>query len=464
MHPFDVFTRWRPLPPPEAQTLIQQINRVHIKHSNRFISTSLTAPEPTRTTHSRPWKSDPVFTHVFEGHETNKTVFETVVSPILPRVLKGETCNFLAYGHSGSGKSHTIIGYDFEDQDEFGLCLAAARDLSVQLDRLNGGLVEGSADELGVGLRMYELRGNTAFDLLNGHCKCHIREGYDGQTHIRGETEVMSDGRVRVRPIVTKACWNLEDVRKELLAGLELRATGTSTMHDQSSRTHAVLEIEVVTTALLDARDAVIERQSELVPVAKRATDVYLEENMKAFVRTEDGKYVPNPSYQIDQGRIDEAEARKAEFEGYVRDAEDRVDDVMQSSPHTCLGGKLVFVDLAGSEYYHDKSISSSAPRAKPTAQEQREGRQINTDLLALKEVIRARALRQSRIPYRSSPLTMVLRGYFEPSGKANSYTAIILTASPEETQFAATMNTLKYGNLVGVAGGDKVAAAARKA
>jgi hypothetical protein len=464
MRPFDVFTRWRPLPRTESQAPTQEIDRVHTRYPNALVSTSLTPPHITKITHCRPWKSNPVFTHVFEAHDTNKTVFDKVVSPILPRVLNGETCNLLAYGHSGSGKSHTIIGYDFETADEFGLCLAAARDLSAEVARLNEAVEQGSEDELGIGLRMYELRGNSAFDLLDSHCKCHIREGYDGQTHIRGETEVMSDGRVRVRPIVTKACWTFDDVRRELLAGRELRATRTSTIHDQSSRTHAVLEIELVTRALLDARDAVIERQSELVPVAKRATDVYLEENMKAFVRTEDGKYVPNPAYQIDEARIHEAEARQAELEGYVQDAETHVAELMQSSSHPCLGGKLVFVDLAGSEYYHEKSISGSAPRAKQTPQEQREGRQINTDLLALKEVIRARALKQPRIPYRSSPLTMVLRAHFEPSGPTNSYTAMILTASPEVTQYAATMNTLKYGNLVGVAGEDKAGAAARKA
>ncbi|KAL2802516.1 P-loop containing nucleoside triphosphate hydrolase protein [Aspergillus granulosus] len=455
MPPFDVFTRWRPLLPTKTETESQtlEINRVHTNQSQTRYSTSLMPPPSSR---DRPWRSDAIFTRIFEGTDNNKTVFDAVVSPILPRVLKGQTCNFLAYGHSGSGKSHTIIGYDFEHPNEFGLCLAAAREISEELERANGELPRGSEDVLGIGLRMYELRGNMAFDLLNEHCRCHIREGYDGQTYIRGETEVMDDGRVRVRPIMTRACWSLDELRSGLVAGLERRATGPSTIHDQSSRTHAVLEIEIITRALLEARDAVVERQSELVPVAKRATDIYLEENMKGFVRTEDGKFVPNPEYQIDQARIDEAEAKKAEFECYVQKAEEHVDIVFKASQHPCLGGKLIFVDLAGSEYYHDKSISASASRANPTPQEQREGRQINTDLLALKEVIRARALKQSRIPYRSSPLTMVLRGHFEPSTTTASYTAMILTASPESTQFAATMNTLKYGNLVGVACGDK--------
>ncbi|KAL4975145.1 P-loop containing nucleoside triphosphate hydrolase protein [Aspergillus desertorum] len=473
--PFEVFARWRPLSvPAEAE-----ITRTHSSGSeedartNR-ISTSLTPP-PQLSKTIRPWKSGAIFTQIFEATDTinNKTVFDAVVAPVLPRVLAGETANFLAYGHSGSGKSHTMIGYDFHNEEQFGLCLAAAREVFRHLSSLSEG-----DDQLGAGISIYELRGNTAFDLLNGagqpqsqdKVPCHIREGPDGQTHIRGETETFADGRVRVRPITQKPCWTFDELRATLLSGLDLRATGTSTVHDQSSRTHAVLELEIITRALLDARDAVIERQSELVPVAKRATDVYLEESTKAFIRDKDGKYVPNPEYNVDQERIDEAEAKKAEFEIAVKRAEESVDAVFESCGYNCLGGKLVFIDLAGSEYYRDKSTltpTSPAARAKQTPQEQREGRQINTDLLALKEVIRARALGQARIPYRSSPLTMVLRRHFESISNSSSsprrsskgrnktgsdgYTAMILTVSPAATQFAATMNTLKYGNLVGV-------------
>ncbi|KAL4911153.1 hypothetical protein BDW74DRAFT_172617 [Aspergillus multicolor] len=494
--PIDVFTRWRPLlarsssPSGEAEVEAQaapsaeaEITRAHTPLSDTGrISTSITPPtHPSKAAGVRPWKSGAIFSQVFdaEGTQTpnNRTVFDTVVAPILPRVMAGETANFLAYGHSGSGKSHTMIGYDFEDEEEFGLCLAAARAIFKALTQFSALETNEQTDKLGIGLSMYELRGNTALDLLHpdhdhsnskDKVPCHVREGPDGKTHIRGETEVFPDGRVRVRPITQRPCWTFQEFRSTLLSGLKLRATGTSTIHDQSSRTHAVLEIEIVTRTLLRARDAVIERQSELVPVAKRATDVYIEENLKGYIQDEQGKYVPHPDYTIDQSRIDEAEAKKVEFEMAVTRAEEGVEDVFSSCPHECLGGKLVFVDLAGSEFYHDKSMSTPiqcAPKAKakPSAQEQREGRQINVDLLGLKEVIRARALGHARIPYRSSPLTMVLRWHFEGScgmqsrtdkekGKVKDvgYTAMILTVSPAETQFAATLNTLKYGNLVG--------------
>ncbi|OGM46585.1 kinesin family protein [Aspergillus bombycis] len=448
MHQFKVYTRWRPS---ESKTA-PETHRTHTQHDSGRVSISLTPASRSAT--ERPWKSEAAFTQGFEATDNNKLVFEAAVAPTLPHVLSGRSCNFFAYGHSGSGKSHTIIGYDFENPDEFGFCLAAARHLSEALAVLNRD-IDTPAEELAIGIRMFELRKNIAFDLLNGRCQCFVREGHDGKTHIRGETEILEEGKVRVRPIVTKACWSFEDLRQELLAGLKLRATGTSTVHDQSSRTHAVLELEIVTRALLEARDAVVQRQSELVPVGKRATDIYIEETMKGVIQNADGKYVPNPDYQTDQARIDAAEAKKAEFESYVQQAEDKVNRILQSSGQSCLGGKLVFVDLAGSEYYYDKTTSTVA-RPKQTLQEQQEGRQINTDLLALKEVIRARASKLTRIPFRSSPLTMVLRDHFLGTNTTDSYSAMILTVSPSSEQFAATLNTLKYGNLVGVAGGEK--------
>ncbi|EXJ68480.1 uncharacterized protein A1O5_08273 [Cladophialophora psammophila CBS 110553] len=449
---FKVYARWRPLSLSEQAGT--EIERNTLQHSNTNMSVSL-ASRPV-SGRPRSWKSAPSFTHIFEPEASNNDVFETIVAPAIPQVLSGATCNFFAYGHSGSGKTHTIIGYDYDRNENLGLSLAVARDLMAALDRLNA---DCSADEMGggqstfgIGLRLYELRKKSAFDLLNKRTECFVREGPDGQTHIRGQTELLDGGKVRVRPIVTRPYWTLEDLRRELLSALDLRSTGSSTVHDQSSRTHAVLELEVVNKDLLEARDLVIERQSELVPVAKRATDIYLEESMKSFIKTPEGKYIPNPDHPLDQTRIDAAEATKGEFEARLRAAEDHVTTVLASRSHPSLGGKFVFVDLAGSEYF---DAAAGAVGRNITPQDRQEGRQINSDLFALKEVIRARAVKQTRIPYRSAPLTMVLREHFTASAESSS--AMILTISPSAEQYTATANTLKYGNLVGVAGGDQM-------
>lgn len=445
---FQVFVRWKPLLADEAAT-----PRIQNKVVQSDTKSSISLSSPSSLSGPTTWQSGESFAQVFPTTTVNQDVYDNVVASVIPQVLKRATCNFFAYGHSGSGKTHTIIGYEYEETKHLGLCLAAARRLFFALQALNpqgvhsvGNNVNSSGEVLGIAVRLYEVRGKQAYDLFNNGIECHIREGPDGQTHIRGQTETLDGGKVRVRPIVARPCWSFEELRSTVLSGLSMRKTGSSTIHDESSRTHAVLELEIVTKTLMDLREAVIERESELVPVGKRATDVYIEEQMKSLIRTVDGKYEPNPDCPLNQKLIDEVEAEKKKFEDQLKLAEDAVSACFANSQHTCLGGKLVFVDLAGSEYFDRKVNSATAP--KQTTQERQQGRQINTDLFSLKEVIRARAMNQARIPYRASPLTMVLRSHFE--GTENGCSAMILTVASEEAQFAATMNTLKYGDLIG--------------
>ncbi|KAK6536789.1 hypothetical protein TWF281_001003 [Arthrobotrys megalospora] len=448
--PFNVYIRWRPLPEEPGATEIQKTQKPG--DEGHLVSLSLPDASGSSTGRgARSWTSAPSFAKVFEADDNNRSVYDNVVSQTFPRIMAGKTCNFFAYGHTGSGKTHTIVGYDHEDPQQVGLCLSAAKELFQNIEGLNGSAEPDQ--KLAVGLRMYEVRKKSAFDLLNGHTECFVREGQDGKVHIRGETETLEGGKVRVKPILVVPCWSFEELRTVLEKGLDLRATGTSTVHDKSSRTHAVFELEIVNKALVEARDAVIERQAELVPHGKFATDVYLEENTKAYISNPDvrGGYMVNPDYTINQGRIDAAEAIKREYEERLELAEAKVQEIFATSQHPCLGGKFVFVDLAGSEYYDQKS-STSAAGSKQTAEEKQEGRQINSDLFALKEVIRARSSNQTRIPFRSSPLTMVLREHF--LGSEDGFSAMILTVSPTADQYAATMNTVKYGNLVAMAGG----------
>ncbi|KAL2401715.1 hypothetical protein ABEF93_008030 [Exophiala dermatitidis] len=470
-HPFKVYVRWRPLNTTESESSLPEIKRSigqNEEKANHRQSTSISLSSRSNSNRVRTWKSADSFTKVFPTTAINREVYADVVAPTFPRVMEGGgTCNFFAYGHSGSGKTHTILGYDDEDDRHLGLCLLTARELFRAIDELSKDSEEMTPAQcvgkekaklgLGVAVRLYEVRGKCAYDLLNNGTECHVREGPDGQTHIRGQTEILEDGKVRVRPIVARPCWSFDELRKVVLDGLQQRKTGSSSIHDRSSRTHAVLELEVVNELLLEARHAVIERESELVPVGKKATDVYLEENKKAYIQSPEGRWVPNPEYSVNQERIDAAEAEKAKYEARLRKAEDAVAECLRRRPHSCLGGKFVFVDLAGSEFF-DRADYVVGGGPKQTPQERQQGRQINSDLFALKEVIRARALGQAHIPFRSSSLTMILRSHFAATatGKGQGQSAMILTVSPAEQQFIATMNTLKYGNLVGVAGETK--------
>lgn len=442
MSSINVFARWRPLSQSEDKQ--GEIYRRTLSNCPPLLAVSV---NPQSSAEGGSWVSSSAFHAVFEPGDDNHKVYNDVVAPNIPKVLSGENCSVFAYGHSGSGKTHTILGYDYDCQNsqKLGLCLAAAKQLFDALHGLNEKIRE---EKLGIGLSLFELRNKSAFDLLNHHNQCHIREGPDGKVHIRGETEILEGGKVRVRPIVQRLCWTFESFQYELVQALSQRTTGSSTIHEQSSRTHAVLELEIISQSLIDARTSLFDRQSELVPVGKRATDIRIEEESKGVMRTADGRWAPNPDYQIDQERIDVAEVEKVRYEALVTAAEQNIKAILEASAFPCLGAKMVFVDLAGAEYYDDNGTRSQTVRQTP--QERQEGRQINTDLLALKEVMGAWSKGQKRIPFRSSTLTMALREHFMSSGKGNS--TIIVTISPAMEQYKATLNSLKYASLVGAA------------
>ena len=255
---------------------------------------------------------------------------------------------------------------------------------------------------------------------------------------------MLEGGKVRVKPIETVTCWTWGDVEHTLRSGLALRAVGTSTVHDESSRTHALLQLEIVNELLVQARKDVTEREAELVPFGKRATDVYLEEHGKAILRNADGSFKRNLDYRINQSRIDEAEALKAEYQDRLDRAVHSVEALLSANASHHIGSRLIFVDLAGAEFNDDRTGSD---RTTQTLADRKTTRQINTDLMAVKEVMRAHASRQKRIPFRGSPLTMVLREHFTVE---ENHASMIATVSLERKQFAATLNTVRFASLVG--------------
>ncbi|KAJ4372381.1 hypothetical protein N0V83_004155 [Neocucurbitaria cava] len=367
----NVFARWRPLAATEA--VLEEIDRQTNINSPSLISVSI---KRRASAEDRPWTSPAAFHTIFNPEDDNDKLYSHIVAPNIPRVLQGENCSFFAYGHSGSGKTHTVIGYDTQESKNLGLCLRVAKQL---FDALNN---QNACQELGIGLSVFELRRKTAFDLLNNRTQCFVREGPDGKVHIQGDTEMLEGGKVRVRPIVQQPCWNFASFQQELFKALEQRAT----------------------------------------------------------------EWVPNPDYQKDQTRIDTIEAEKARCEARVSVAEGEIEAIIKLRSTPCLGAKMLFVDLAGAEYYKGNGFRSQA--SKQTPQDRQESRQINSDLLALKEVMRAWSQSQKRTPFRSSTLTMILREHFTSTGTGNS--TIIVTVSPAAEQFAATLNSLKYASLVG--------------
>lgn len=50
------------------------------------------------------------FDTIFQESDTNESVFERTVLPLLPSILEGYNATCFAYGMTGSGKTHTMLG------------------------------------------------------------------------------------------------------------------------------------------------------------------------------------------------------------------------------------------------------------------------------------------------------------------------------------------------------------------
>eukprot|EP00796_Vickermania_ingenoplastis_P006161 gene6161-4440_t len=110
--------------------------------------------------------------------------------------------------------------------------------------------------------------------------------------------------------------------------------------------------------------------------------------------------------------------------------------------------GELFVVDLAGSESTADSATHDKARQA--------ETKFINTSLMTLKDCIRTRATAATstahvHIPYRRSPLTLLLRDCFEIAVRRPTKTVMIACVSPLLRDARHTINTLRYASLLAI-------------
>jgi kinesin family protein 2/24 len=151
-------------------------------------------------------------------------MYESLVQPLVASVFAGTKVSCFAYGQTGSGKTYTMMGD--VDKSIPGLYLLAAQDVFTLLE-----LPENS--HLQVGVSFYEIYCGKSRDLLNDSNICPIRVDAKDNVNIVGLTE--------------KYIENVDSLMSLIRHGLSVRVTGQTGANDQSSRSHAVLQISLRT-------------------------------------------------------------------------------------------------------------------------------------------------------------------------------------------------------------------------
>lgn len=160
-------------------------------------------------------KHEFVFDAVMNEEVSNDEVYAETVEPIVPIIFQRTKATCFAYGQTGSGKTYTMQP----------LPLKASRDIL----RLMHNTYWNQGFQLFVSF--FEIYGGKVFDLLNDRKKLCMREDGKQQVCIVGLQEYKVS--------------TVETVKELIEKGNATRTTGTTGANEESSRSHAILQLAI---------------------------------------------------------------------------------------------------------------------------------------------------------------------------------------------------------------------------
>nr|XP_040133045.1 kinesin-like protein KIF22 isoform X2 [Ictidomys tridecemlineatus] len=180
----------------------------------------------------------------FYGEKSSQQdIYAGSVQPILRHLLEGQNASVLAYGPTGAGKTHTMLG----SPELPGVIPRALVDL-LQMTREEG--AEGRPWALSVTMSYLEIYQEKVLDLLDpASGDLVIREDCRGNILIPGLTQ---------KPITSFA-----DFEQHFLPASRNRTVGATRLNQRSSRSHAVLLVKV-------------DQRERLAPFRQREGKLYL--------------------------------------------------------------------------------------------------------------------------------------------------------------------------------------------
>ncbi|XP_059729097.1 kinesin-like protein KIF24 [Haemorhous mexicanus] len=164
------------------------------------------------------------FDEVFEESCTNEDVYMKTAYPLIQHIFNGGNATCFAYGQTGAGKTYTMIG----NHRNPGLYALAAQDIFRHLE------ASPSRKEQVVLISFYEIYCGHLYDLLNGRKRLFAREDGKHVVQIVGLREVQVD--------------SVDELLEVILKGGKERSTGVTAVNSDSSRSHAIIQIQIKDT------------------------------------------------------------------------------------------------------------------------------------------------------------------------------------------------------------------------
>ncbi|KAH0468183.1 hypothetical protein IEQ34_003216 [Dendrobium chrysotoxum] len=206
-----VVVRKRPLNKKEKAKKEEDI--ITIDHNRKFLTVHETKLKVDLTEYVE--KQEFVFDAVLDEDVSNDELYHETVEPIVPAIFQRTKATCFAYGQTGNGKTYTMQPLPLRaSQDILRLMHHAYRNQGLQLF-----------------FSFFEIYGGKVFDLLSDRRKLCMREDGKQQVCIVG----LQEFRVS----------NVETIRELIEKGNATRSTGTTGANEESSRSHAILQLAI---------------------------------------------------------------------------------------------------------------------------------------------------------------------------------------------------------------------------
>lgn len=163
-----------------------------------------------------------IFDEAFDEDKDNHFIYERTAQPLVDFLFEGGKATCFAYGQTGSGKTYTMMGPQGGTKVQNGLYVLASKDIFKALR---------SRPDLEVWVSFFEIYGGRLFDLLNDRNRLVAREDGTNNVNIVG----LKEEHVR----------KVENLLELMRIGNESRSTGSTGANEDSSRSHAILQIKL---------------------------------------------------------------------------------------------------------------------------------------------------------------------------------------------------------------------------
>lgn len=219
-----VAVRIRPLKPDEPQRSLFAVNKKNVVIGDEADKNDILRQK--RGT-DRKYSFDVVFGET----STQDEVYDTTTSKLVKDVLNGYNATVFAYGATGTGKTHTMVG----ETSKPGIMVRALNDLF--------NAVKGKEDIFTVTMSYLEIYNEQIRDLLNP---------------LSGYLELREDSRgrnIQVAGLSEISTTSTNEVMMLLQKGNKARTVEPTAMNKTSSRSHALLSVVVKQSIPLDKKD-----------------------------------------------------------------------------------------------------------------------------------------------------------------------------------------------------------------